>query len=130
MLTEKSKNEEIKPFLKEMFETDESGISISDIQSKFHLHALRRKTSLTRNVFITSSGFISILVIIILLYVCKKNLNCQKFRPIVVTQPLANNQGDQISSTITLSSIIPEDETLKSAENLKQPVSRIYRSDK
>ena len=129
MLTEKSKNQEIKPFLKEMFETEERGISISDIQSKFHLHALRRKTSLTRNVFITSSGFIAIVVIIILLYVCKKNLNCQKFRPIVVTQPLANIQGDQISSTITLSSILPEDETLKSAEKPKQTIPRIYRSD-
>ena len=113
-----------------MFETEERGIRISDIQSKFHRHALRRKTSLTRNVFITSSGFISILVIIILLYVCKKNLNCQKFRPIVVTQPLANIQNDRVSSTVTLSSIIPEDETLKSAEKPKQTVSRIYRSDK
>ena len=51
MLSEKADEEEIKSLLAEMLDKTPTGLKIPDIEAKFNLHTLHRKTTLTRNIF-------------------------------------------------------------------------------
>ena len=78
LLSQKSQEEAIKPFLKLMLQKEERGIPIADIESKFNLHKLHHKTNLTRNVFSSITGLITIIVVVTIIYACRENLTCKK----------------------------------------------------
>ena len=52
LLSEEAKKDTLKPFLDEILEDKVTGMKIPDIESKFHLHKLYRKTTLTRNIIL------------------------------------------------------------------------------
>ena len=78
LLSKKAQDEEIKPFLDLMLQEEEKGIRVADIESKFNLHKLHHKTSVTTNLFSSISGVLVVLIIIVFLYACRHNLTCGK----------------------------------------------------
>ena len=100
LLSEKAEKDTLKPFLDEMLENKATGMKIPDIESKFHLHKLYRKTTLTRNIFSSVSGFIGLVVISVMAYACRNNFTFYKqksFPPIRMSSLPSENMDSFIS---------------------------------
>ena len=74
LLSEKADEEDIATLLAETLEKTPTGLKIPDIEAKFHLHAIHRKATLTRNIFSSIASLILLLIILLVVYICRKNL--------------------------------------------------------
>ena len=81
LFSEKSINLEAQSLITEMIDQSGStGLKLSDIESKFGLHKLHRKTTLTRKIFSSITIVLFLGGTILILYACRKNFDCSKKR--------------------------------------------------
>ena len=81
LFSEKSINLEAQSLISEMIDQSGStGLKLSDIESKFGLHRLHRKTTLTRQIFSSITSVLFLGGAILILYACRKNFDCSKKR--------------------------------------------------
>ena len=76
LLSEKADEEEMQSFLKEMLNDEPSGLTIPDIESKFHLHTISRRSHINRTMTLSVSAVITVVVLGGVLYFCRNNLTC------------------------------------------------------
>ena len=89
LFSEKSINLEAQSLITEMIDQSGStGLKLSDIESKFGLHKLHRKTTLTRHIFSSITTVLLLGGAILIIYTCRKNFDCSKKRR-VVERPIA-----------------------------------------
>ena len=80
---------EAQSLISEMIDQSGStGLKLSDIESKFGLHKLHRKTTLTRQIFSSITTDLLLGGAILIIYTCRKNFDCSKKRR-VNEQPIA-----------------------------------------
>ena len=83
LFKEKSVNKEVQSLLDEMIDgTGSGGLKLSDIEAKFGLHKLHHKTTLTTQVFSSITSVLFLVGAILIIYVCRKNLDCSNKTPI------------------------------------------------
>ena len=105
LFSEKFINLEAQSLISEMIDqSGTSGLKLSDIESKFGLHKLHRKTTLTRQIFSSITTILFLGGAILILYACRKNFDCSKKRR-VIERPIAMS-ALQLPDT-TASSWIP-----------------------
>ena len=75
IITGNSENEQIKDVLDEMMEKQENGINMVDIEQKFSLRTLHRKSKITRAVTWTSTSVLVVLTFVMVGYLWKKCKN-------------------------------------------------------
>ena len=79
LFSEKSINLEALSLISEMIDQSGStGLKLSDIESKFGLHKLHHKTTLTRQIFSSITSVLFLEGAILILYACRKNLDCSR----------------------------------------------------
>ena len=59
-------------------QTGSTGLKLSDIESKFGLHKLHHKTTLTRQIFSSITSVLFLVGAILILYACRKNFDCSR----------------------------------------------------
>ena len=75
-------------------------LTCCDIESKYSLHKLHHKTNLTRQVFSAVTSLILMAGVVLILYICRKNLTqiCSTKRPSGKGQPVRMTQLSDITS--------------------------------
>ena len=87
ILTENSEDEQIKDVLDEMMKQQETGVNMVDIEQKFGLRTLHKKSKITRAFTWTSTGVLMILTMVMIGYLWKKCTNHRKKEPGVCLPP-------------------------------------------